>query len=283
MKILKSSYNDIPFIYKLYEAATALMASKGQVTWPTFEKQLVQCAIDEGRQWKIILENKIACIWTYTYDDEAIWGDRNQDPSLYVHRIATDQQFKGRNLVSHVINWSTKHAQSKNLKYLRLDTVGLNKGLIKHYEKNGFTFLGTKQLENLDALPDHYSKGPVCLFQKSIPTPNFNYNNRQFRPVKNSENGETSKDTIFQYAQKGNILTSTYKGGDIVSGHLIGLVDQNGTINMRYHQVNKKGELMTGTCTSKPEILENGKIRLHETWKWTSGDNSEGYSILEEI
>ena len=40
---------------------------------------------------------------------------------------------------------------------------------------------------------------------------------------------------------------------------------------------------MTGICFSKPEIMENGKIRLYETWEWTSGDNSKGNSILEEI
>lgn len=51
---------------------------------------------------------------------------------------------------------------------------------------------------------------------------------------------------------------------------------------MRYHQVNDKDELMTGICTSKPEILENGKIRLHENWEWTSGDQSKGSYIIEE-
>lgn len=30
-------------------------------------------------------------------------------------------------------------------------------------------------------------------------------------------------------------------------------------------------------------VLENGKIRLHEEWKWTSGDHSEGKSIIEEL
>lgn len=40
---------------------------------------------------------------------------------------------------------------------------------------------------------------------------------------------------------------------------------------------------MTGKCTSKPEILENGKIRLHENWEWTSNDKTKGKSIIEEI
>ena len=111
----------------------------------------------------------------------------------------------------------------------------------------------------------------------------MNYNDKRFRPISNTENGETSSETIFHYKQTGNILTSEYSGGKIKLGHLIGLVDKNGNIEMRYHQINHQEELMTGVCKSKPEILENGKIRLHENWHWTSGDNSKGQSIIEEI
>ena len=111
----------------------------------------------------------------------------------------------------------------------------------------------------------------------------MNYNDKVFRPTSNTKNGETSSETIFHYKQVDNVLTSEYSGGKIKKGHLIGLVDKNGNIEMRYHQVNDKGELMTGICKSKPEILENGKIRLHENWEWTSGDKSKGQSIIEEI
>lgn len=110
----------------------------------------------------------------------------------------------------------------------------------------------------------------------------INYHNKLFKPVMNSENGETSGETLFHYTQHGNILTAVYSGGRIRYGHLIGLVDEHGNIDMRYHQVNDKGELMTGICKSSPEILQNGKIRLHETWEWTSGDRSKGQSIMEE-
>ncbi|WP_194766373.1 n-acetylglutamate synthase [Tamlana sp. I1] len=111
----------------------------------------------------------------------------------------------------------------------------------------------------------------------------MNYNNKIFKPIKNSENGETTEDTIFKYKQEGNLLTSEYHGGNIKKGHLIGLVQENGAIEMRYHQINQKGEFKTGMCTSQPEIMKNGKIRLHETWQWTSGDHSKGTSILEEV
>lgn len=99
----------------------------------------------------------------------------------------------------------------------------------------------------------------------------------------NSENGETSDETTFHYRQDGKILIATYSGGKIIVGHLIGLVDELGNIDMRYHQININNELMTGICKSRPEVLSNGKLRLHETWQWTSGDNSKGTSIIEEI
>jgi len=110
----------------------------------------------------------------------------------------------------------------------------------------------------------------------------MNYNDKKFRPISNTDNGEISNETLFHYRQIGKILRCEYSGGKIKYGHLIGLVDNAGNIEMRYHQVNDKDELMTGICESKPEILENGKIRLHENWKWTSGDYSEGTSIIEE-
>ncbi|EIM78568.1 hypothetical protein A3SI_02361 [Nitritalea halalkaliphila LW7] len=111
----------------------------------------------------------------------------------------------------------------------------------------------------------------------------IHYHKKVFRPVQNSENGETNEQTLFYYEQEGNILTASYAGGAIVKGQLIGLVDTDGTIEMRYQQINQSGQLMTGKCVSKPEILKNGKIRLHEDWEWTSGDHSKGQSIIEEV
>jgi hypothetical protein len=111
----------------------------------------------------------------------------------------------------------------------------------------------------------------------------LNYNHKTFRPLQQSDNSETSTETLFYYRQEGNILTAEYSGGQVLKGHLIGLVDEAGQIEMRYHQVNLRGELMTGICHSIPELLPNGKIRLHESWQWTSGNGSKGASIIEEL
>jgi hypothetical protein len=83
--------------------------------------------------------------------------------------------------------------------------------------------------------------------------------------------------------QTGRIVTCRYSGGRIVSGQLITLVDEADRLDMRYHQVNDRGEGITGVCRSTPELLPDGRIRLHEDWRWTSGDGSSGSSLLEEV
>ncbi len=111
----------------------------------------------------------------------------------------------------------------------------------------------------------------------------INYNGKRFRVKQNSDNGELSSDTIFEYAQQNNMVFCLYKGVTVQKGQLLGIVNSDGSINMAYQQINQKGELLTGTCISRPEVMKNGKIRLYESWKWTSGDYTEGSSILEEI
>lgn len=111
----------------------------------------------------------------------------------------------------------------------------------------------------------------------------MNYNNKRFVPITNTENGESDERTIFEYKQEQNTITATYKGGKVVSGHMIGIVNEMGIITSRYHHLSTDGTLKSGACISTPEILPNGKIRLHEKWRWTSGNCSTGESIVEEI
>lgn len=111
----------------------------------------------------------------------------------------------------------------------------------------------------------------------------INYDNRFFTSVSNSETGEVSAETVFHYHQTGELVWAEYKGGEIVFGSLIAKIDGEENLEMRYQHLNAKGDLMTGKCFSTPEILPNGRIRLHEKWQWTCGDLSSGTSIVEEL
>ena len=111
----------------------------------------------------------------------------------------------------------------------------------------------------------------------------IDYNNKRFRSIKSTKNGEVTGATIFHYWQEGNVVWATYKGGNITFGNLIAKVDRKGNLDMHYQHVNSEGTIQTGKCESIPERLEDGRIRLQETWEWTSGDLSKGESIVEEI
>ena len=111
----------------------------------------------------------------------------------------------------------------------------------------------------------------------------INYNNRLFRPVSSSETAEVSRETIFRYHQKGNLVWAEYEGGEIIFGTLIARITENDCLDMRYQHLNNNNEIMTGKCFSTPEILPDGKIRLYERWQWTCQDFSQGESVIEEI
>ncbi|KPI38124.1 uncharacterized protein AB675_1043 [Cyphellophora attinorum] len=115
--------------------------------------------------------------------------------------------------------------------------------------------------------------------------PSLLYANRILTSKSNTPNGEVSPLTTFHYIQAPStphIVSATYSGGSIVQGHLIGTLKEN-ALRMVYHHVNDKGEVMTGRCTSTPEVLEDGRLRLHESWEWTSGGVGKGESVVEEI
>ncbi|WP_394674460.1 GNAT family N-acetyltransferase [uncultured Chryseobacterium sp.] len=101
----------------------------------------------------------------YNVQCPQIWKERNEDPALYIHRIATDPDFRGQNLVTEIVRWAKEYATRNNKVFIRMDTVGENKGLITYYEKCGFEFLRLSTLKNTEALPAHYSNATVCLFE----------------------------------------------------------------------------------------------------------------------
>ena len=166
MIIQNSTLEDIDEIFELYRIATAYQKIKfPDNQWPKFDGNLIQTEVIENRQWKIVIKNKIACIWAITFSDPQIWEDRNIDPSIYIHRIATNPNFRGQNFVSEIVNWARDYALLKNKQYIRMDTCGNNRKLIAHYVSSGFNFLGMNTLKNTDKLPSHYLNAEVCFFE----------------------------------------------------------------------------------------------------------------------
>lgn len=164
-EIRNCSEKDIPVILSLYQEARVLMQSKQQVVWPIFSESSIRAEIEGKQIWCILVDSEIGCIWSTAFSDSLIWGERDKQPSVYIHRIATNAKFRGMGFVSSIVDWAKIFALENAKLFVRMDTVGRNHALINHYQKYGFTFLGASPLECADGLPDHYKEGEVCYFE----------------------------------------------------------------------------------------------------------------------
>ena len=166
MTIVNSTLEDIPEIFRLYKLATDFQKIKfpGNL-WPDFEEHFIINEINEKRQFKLLIDNEIACIWAITYNDAQIWEEKDNNSSIYIHRIATNPEFRGNNFVKIIVDWAKKYAIQENKKFIRLDTCGRNDRLINHYQNCGFNFLGIKRIKDSSELPSHYHDAEVCYFE----------------------------------------------------------------------------------------------------------------------
>ncbi|AIY14925.1 GNAT family N-acetyltransferase [Cellulophaga baltica] len=166
MQITTSSIQDIDEIFRLYKIASDYQKEKKKVVvWPDFKRALVETEIVEKRQWKLIVDDEVACLWAITFSDAQIWEERDNSTSIYIYRIATNPKFRGNNYMDTIVTWAKTYAQSIEKRFIRLDTLGNNTKLIEHYQNAGFDFLGMFDLKNTDMLPDHYQDQPACLFE----------------------------------------------------------------------------------------------------------------------
>ena len=156
MEIRNSILWGMKIILQLYAAASEFQKSKAMVSWPQFDSQLIETEIREKRQNKMVVDINIACVWAIKQSHSQIWGEKNILPALYLHHIATNPTFKGRNLVFDIVAWVKVFAKKRNLQYICMDIVEENQGLILHYKKCGFDFLGLSKLEDTLGLPVHY-------------------------------------------------------------------------------------------------------------------------------
>ena len=158
-------------ILSLYQSARNLQTQRKMVVWPPFEKSFIEKEINEERQWKIVIGDLIVCNWAITFEDKEIWGNKDQNNSIYIHRICTHPNFRGNRYIDKIVEWAKVYAKQIGKQFVRLDTLGDNTKLIEHYTSAGFNFLGMFKLTDTAALPKHYQDEPnCCLFEIDLHT-----------------------------------------------------------------------------------------------------------------
>ncbi len=165
MRIEPSEIQDLDPAMALYRAAVDYQRINGYNLWPEFDRALIENEIKEKRHYRIVEGNEIACVFSVVYNDPIIWEEKDKEPSIYLHRIATNPHFKGKGIMHLIKKWAAEHALQNGRKFIRMDTWGDNEKLKAYYVNCGFTYIGQKHLPQPTTLPQHYWGLTLSLFE----------------------------------------------------------------------------------------------------------------------
>jgi len=118
LEIKNTSLADVDSILALYDAAIELQTKKNMVVWPKFERSFIEKEIQGKRQWKIMIGNEIACNWSITFEDKEIWGEKDDNNSIYIHRLAANPAFRGNRFIDVIVPWAKAYALSKRRRFV---------------------------------------------------------------------------------------------------------------------------------------------------------------------
>ena len=159
---------DFALIFDLYDKAIEFQKTVFDKQWLGFDADLVNREIADGRLWKIVDDGGVGCIYSVAYEDPVIWGQDSHISAMYIHRIVTNPDFRGRSYVRKIVDWAREHAAENELQYVRMDTWADNLKLKDYYLNCGFEWRGTVSPEDSPTMPAHYQGIKLGLFEMDL-------------------------------------------------------------------------------------------------------------------
>ncbi|TYB71489.1 GNAT family N-acetyltransferase [Bizionia saleffrena] len=168
MTIQNTCSGDIDAIFHLYDEATKYQKQHQNNSWNGFDRAQIEAEIKNERHFVIKEDDTVVCTFLIAFDNPIIWKDANKDPALYLHRIATHPDYRGRGYVTAIVDWSKTLAVKLNKSFIRLDTHAKNDKINAYYSSCGFTNKGISFLDQTPNLPEHYKAGEFTLFEMEV-------------------------------------------------------------------------------------------------------------------
>lgn len=168
IQVVNSTTTDIDTIFEFYDMAVAHQKKVFNKHWQGFSLALVTQEVKENRQYKILVDGKVACIFAVTFNDPQIWEEKDEQPSIYIHRIVTHPDFRGFGFVNRIIDWAKDYAKANAIEYIRMDTWADNEKLLAYYTGCGFAHVGSIKIAPNSGLPKHYEGISLNLFEIKV-------------------------------------------------------------------------------------------------------------------
>ncbi len=111
---------------------------------------------------------------------------------------------------------------------------------------------------------------------------NRGLDNCAFRLITNdTEDATTPPGSVFFFRQTGEVIESSYRGGPVRRGHIIGAI-KGDELNFCWHQYVEDGRLQAGDGTIFVEMLPDGRRELRETLS-TAETTKTNELLLREV
>jgi len=171
MRIEPATLSDLPAIRAVYADATEIQREQGAIIWPEFPKELTITEIETGRLFRVMDGDALGGVFSVTYADDAIWGERERGEHIYLHRIARATTYPGRGIMRPILEWAWAECRRLGRSGIRIDTWASNQALIDFYERQGFRFVDVRRIGVEPRLAPHYQGVELALLEASSPGP----------------------------------------------------------------------------------------------------------------
>jgi GNAT superfamily N-acetyltransferase len=152
-----SGPGDIELVAKMWTHSAEWLREKGSDQWQyPVKMQNIEAAVADNTCWLVFRDE--APIGTITLDTNAesqYWfPEDDPNAALYVHRMVIEQNERGEEIGSALLDWAGDRAEGAGRRWLRLDAWRSNEALHRYYQDRGF--------ELVRVVPDPSGSG-VCL------------------------------------------------------------------------------------------------------------------------
>lgn len=167
-EVTNTELSDQEQIFDLFDLSITYQEKNGFPAWKNYDKNAIIRDIENGNQYKIIVDSQIGIVFSVCYSDKVIWREMDIGDSIYLHRIVVNPEWKGRKLFGLILDWTIKHAAQKGLTSIRIDTWAANPTIISYYKNFGFAFIENYTTPDSKELPLHNRNLALTLLEYKL-------------------------------------------------------------------------------------------------------------------
>ncbi|MTH53950.1 GNAT family N-acetyltransferase [Bacillus mangrovi] len=134
----------------LLKETAAWLKAKGSTQWNELAEgdiPWLKESIDRGEIYLFFMENEAAGMVMLLRDpgewDVALWGEDQEQRSIYLHKLITSVRHKGTGLGRIILDWVSDSRCFEGRDRIRLDCIESNHVLNEFYQAAGFVYKGS--------------------------------------------------------------------------------------------------------------------------------------------